>query len=160
MKKYRARRRPMADINVVPYIDVMLVLLVIFMITTPLLSQGVKVNLPQASAQPLSSKNQQPIIVTVDVKGNYYLNIANNPAQAIDASALQNQVTAELTTAQQQGQQRQVLVKGDQRADYGKVVQAMVLLQQAGASTVGLMTESPDNNFASTAALKSTSSTH
>jgi biopolymer transport protein TolR len=160
MRKYRERRRPMADINVVPYIDVMLVLLVIFMITTPLLSQGVKVTLPQASAQSLSSKDQQPIIVTVDTQGNYYLNIAANPGQAMDPSALQNQVAAELANAQQQGQQRQVLVKGDQRVDYGKVVQAMVLLQQAGAPTVGLMTESPDNNPTVTTASKPTRSTH
>jgi biopolymer transport protein TolR len=146
MKNRQQRRRPMAEINVVPYIDVMLVLLVIFMITTPLLSQGVKVNLPQATAQPLSTKDQEPIIITVDAQGNYYLNVARHPEQPIDASTLQQQVTAELVTAQQQGQQRQVLVKGDDHVDYGKVVQAMVLLQQAGAATVGLMTDSPDSS--------------
>jgi biopolymer transport protein TolR len=160
MKKYRERRRPMADINVVPYIDVMLVLLVIFMITTPLLSQGVKVNLPQANAQPLAAKDQQPIIVTVNAQGNYFLNIATHPEQAIDPNALQNQVATELSAAQQQGQTRQVLVKGDQQVDYGKVVQAMVLLQQAGAPTVGLMTDSPDNTPVTTAKLKTPTSHH
>jgi biopolymer transport protein TolR len=146
MKNYRKRRSPMAEINVVPYIDVMLVLLVIFMITTPLLSQGVKVNLPQATAQPLTNKNKEPIIVTVDAEGNYYLNIAHPAEKPLDAAALQNQVAAELTNTNQQEQPRQVLVKGDRAVDYGKVVQAMVLLQQAGASTVGLMTDSPENS--------------
>lgn len=140
-KKYR---KPMAEMNVVPYVDVMLVLLVIFMITTPLLSQGVKVNLPKAQAQTLSAKDKEPIVVSVDAKGNYFLNIASNPEQIIDATALVNRVSAELQIDQKQGQQRQVLVKGDQNVDYGKVVQAMVLLQQAGAQSVGLMTEQPE----------------
>lgn len=144
MKK-RIRKRPMAEINVVPYIDVMLVLLIIFMITTPLLSQGVKVALPQAAAQALSTKDAEPIIVSVDAQGQYYLNIAADPSTPISTVALQSRVSAELALAQQQGQQRQVLVKGDKDVDYGKVVQAMVLLQQAGAKTVGLMTETPDS---------------
>lgn len=138
-----SRKRPMAEINVVPYIDVMLVLLVIFMITTPLLSQGVKVNLPQASAQALSSKQTEPIIVTVDAQGNYFLNIARTPSQALSPVGLKNQVAAALTIAQQTGKEQQVLVKGDKNVDYGKVVEAMALLQQAGAPTVGLMTETP-----------------
>lgn len=142
----RNRKRPMAEINVVPYIDVMLVLLVIFMVTTPLLSQGVKVSLPQASAQAISPKQQEPIIVSVDAQGNYYLNIAANPAQPIDPAALSQQVAAQLQTAQQQNQDRQVLVKGDKNVDYGRVMQAMVLLQQAGAPSVGLVTESPDSS--------------
>lgn len=144
MKK--SRKGPMAEINVVPYIDVMLVLLVIFMITTPLLSQGVKVDLPKAQAQPLSSKQNEPIIMSVDAEGNYYLNIAPKPSQPIPTVTLQNLVANALTTSQQNGQQRQVLVKGDKNVDYGKVVQAMVLLQQAGAQTVGLMTEFPNKN--------------
>ncbi len=136
----RERRRPMAEINVVPYIDVMLVLLVIFMITTPLLSQGVKVDLPQATAQTLSSA-KEPIVVSVDAQGNYYLNLADNPGQPIDAITLSNKVSAELRSDAQQGQTRQVLVKGDEHVDYGKVMQAMVLLQQAGAASVGLVTD-------------------
>lgn len=143
MNNKRERRRPMAEINVVPYIDVMLVLLVIFMVTTPLLSQGVKVDLPKASAQTIPRQEQEPIIVSVDAQGNYYLNIATNPNQPVDANSLASQVASQLQAAQQQGQQRQVLVKGDKSVDYGKVMQAMVLLQQAGAPTVGLVTESP-----------------
>lgn len=146
MAKKKFRKGPMAEINVVPYIDVMLVLLVIFMITTPLLSQGVKVELPKAQAQPLSSKQNEPIIVSVDAEGNYYLNISPKPAQAIPAVTLQNLVANALSNSAQSTEPRQVLVKGDKNVDYGKVVQAMVLLQQAGAQSVGLMTESPDKN--------------
>ncbi len=136
----RDRRRPMADINVVPYIDVMLVLLVIFMITAPLLSQGVKVDLPHATAQAIGA-DKEPIVVSVDAQGNYYLNIATDPNQPIDAVNLVNSVSTELRSDAQQSQSRQVLVKGDQHVDYGKVMQAMVLLQQAGAASVGLVTD-------------------
>lgn len=139
----RPRKNLMAEINVVPYIDVMLVLLVIFMITTPLLSQGVKVDLPKARAQALSSKQTQPLIVSVDAQGNYYLNVMHPASQPISAVVLQNQISAALTEAKHNQQQRAVYVKGDQHVDYGKIVQAMVLLQQAGAKSVGLMTESP-----------------
>ncbi len=145
MAMRRPRKGPIAEINVVPYIDVMLVLLIIFMITTPLLSQGVKVNLPKASAQALAAKSAEPIIVTVDAAGNYYLNIAKNPGQALPAVDLVNQASAAINSSQQNGSDRQVLVKADRSVDYGKVVQAMVLLQQAGAQSVGLMTESPNN---------------
>lgn len=145
MKK-RQRKRPIAEINVVPYIDVMLVLLVIFMMTTPLLSQGVKVNLPTASAKPISRQEKDPIIVSVDAQGNYYLNIAANPNQPIDAATLINRVSVELQLSKQQGQQQQVLVKGDQSVGYGKVTQVMVLLQQAGAPGVGLVTSPPNDN--------------
>lgn len=148
MLNKRQRKRPMSEINVVPYIDVMLVLLVIFMVTTPLLSQGVKVNLPQASAQTLSPKEKEPIIVSVDAQGQLYLNIANNPGQALDTTTLQNQVAAELRVDQQQNIQRSVLVKADKSVNYGTVMQAMVLLQQAGAESVGLVTEQPEDTSA------------
>lgn len=137
----RKRKKPLAEINVVPYVDVMLVLLVIFMITAPLLSQGVKVDLPQAKAQVISAKSQEPIIISVNAKGDYFLNISNHPDQAIMPHALATRVAAEIQMAAQQHQTRQILVKGDRNVDYGKVVQAMVLLQHAGAQSVGLMTE-------------------
>jgi len=140
----RQRRKPMSEINVVPYIDVMLVLLVIFMITAPLLTQGVKVSLPQAKANAISESNQ-PIIVSVDAKGQYFLNVANNPNDPITPQALATRVAAELQIAKQTHKNRLVLVKGDRNVDYGKVVQAMVLLQHAGAQSVGLMT-ALDNN--------------
>ena len=140
MNRRRNRRKPMADINVVPYIDVMLVLLMIFMITAPLLSQGVHVNLPQAAAKTLTPENQLPIIVTVNKKGQYFLNIAKKPSNAIAANALNDAVGIALGRAKQKNQKRDVYVRGDKDADYGTVVKAMVLLQQAGAKDVGLIT--------------------
>lgn len=145
LKNRKNRRSPMAEINVVPYIDVMLVLLVIFMIATPLLSQGVNVDLPHATSKPLASKQQEPIIVSIDAEGLYYLNISSTPEQPIDASTLTTQVTTALQqTSQASTEPRQVLVKGDQNVDYGKVMQAMVLLQQAGVPGVGLITQPLD----------------
>lgn len=146
MKNRKNRRSPLSEINVVPYIDVMLVLLVIFMITTPLLSQGVNVNLPQASAQPISPKQQEPIIVSVDAKGQYFLNIAPHPQEPIEATDLVQAVSQALAQTNTAQEPRSVLVKGDQSVDYGKVVQAMVLLQQAGAPNVGLVTASPSHD--------------
>ncbi len=136
----KKRHKPMAEINVVPYIDVMLVLLIIFMITAPLLSQGVKVDLPKAKATTLSAQQKGPIIVSVDASGNYFLNTDRNPSKPIAAGALVADVAAKLKV----DPKRDVLVKGDNKVDYGKVVQAMVLLQNAGAPTVGLMTQEPD----------------
>lgn len=141
---HHGSRRPMSDINVVPFIDVMLVLLVIFMITTPLLTQGVNVELPKTSANAMNDKQKEPLIVTVDSSGNYYLNLADKPTQPITARTLSHLVTTQLT-AQQGEEQRPVLVRGDKNVNYGKVVEAMVLLQQAGAKSVGLITQpAPD----------------
>jgi biopolymer transport protein TolR len=140
MARQRIRKRPMAEINVVPYIDVMLVMLVIFMITAPLLTQGVKVDLPEASADPLEDADKEPVIVNVDAAGNLYLSVGNTPDQPIDADTLVNNVAAVLR--RQPG--KSVLVRGDHAVDYGTVVSAMVLLQQAGAPRVGLVTEPPE----------------
>ena len=136
----KQRRRLLAEINVVPYIDVMLVLLVIFMITAPLLTQGINVNLPQAAAKALSSKNQTPIIVSIDSAGHYYLNASQHPGRPISPENLMNQVAAHLQIAEQAHQLLPVYVKGDRYVNYGKVVNAMVLLQEAGANDVGLIT--------------------
>jgi biopolymer transport protein TolR len=143
MQRQRKQRKPMAEINVVPYIDVMLVLLIIFMVTTPLLTEGVKVNLPQAAAKTVDTKQQEPIVISVDAKGLYYLNINSHPDAPMVAEELANRVAAELELAKQSSKQRDVLVKGDKDVDYGKVMQAMVLLQQAGADAVGLITSPP-----------------
>lgn len=134
----RLKRKRISDINVVPYIDVMLVLLIIFMVTTPLLSQGVKVDLPRAAAKVLPNKNT-PIIVSVDQRGNYYLNINATPEAPIASGDLSSQVS----TALQKNADRPVYVRADQSVDYGKVIAAMVVLQQAGAASVGLMTDNP-----------------
>lgn len=133
-------RKPMSDINVVPFIDVMLVLLVIFMITTPLLTQGVKVDLPKTQAKAMTEQEKEPLIVTVDSSGQYYLNLADKPTQPITERTLTYLVTEQLK-AQKDGQQRPVLVRGDKSVNYGKVMEAMVLLQQAGAKSVGLITQ-------------------
>ncbi|MCL5260467.1 MAG: protein TolR [Gammaproteobacteria bacterium] len=140
---YKPKRfRQLAEINVVPYIDVMLVLLIIFMVTAPLLSQGVKVDLPTAQAKPINAKPPEPIIVTIDARGNYYLNVAANPQAIISRDALFNSVANLLKHRQNQGRtEQQILVKGDKNVDYGKVVDAMVLLQHAGAESVGLITQ-------------------
>lgn len=142
---HHGSRRLMSDINVVPFIDVMLVLLVIFMITAPLLTQGVKVNLPQTQAKAMSDQQKEPLIVTVDATGNFYLNLADKPNQPITARTLTYLVTNQLSPQQTTGEQRPVLVRGDKNANYGQVMQAMVLLQQAGAKSVGLITQpAPD----------------
>lgn len=138
----RARRRPMAEINVVPYIDVMLVLLVIFMVTAPLLAQGVKVDLPQASAEPLPPDKLKPLEVTVDEAGAYYTSVGENPKQAIDEATLVARVSAVI----RHKPGTPVVVKGDRQVPYGKVVRAMVLLQKAGVPSVGLATESPERD--------------
>lgn len=136
----RNSRNPVAEINVVPFIDVMLVLLVIFMITTPLLTQGVKIDLPKTESKALPQNQKEPLIVTVDATGNFYLNIANKPNQPITPRVLSHLVTTQLGSAAA-GEQRPVLVRGDKNANYGKIVEAMVLLQQAGAKSVGLITQ-------------------
>ena len=133
-------RRPMSDINVVPFIDVMLVLLVIFMITAPLLTQGVKVELPKTEAKALTEMQKEPLIVTVDSAGNFYLNLSDKPSQPITARTLSH-LAADQLASQQAGEQRPVLVRGDKEVNYGKVMEAMVLLQQAGAKSVGLITQ-------------------
>jgi biopolymer transport protein TolR len=142
----RKSRKALSDINVVPYIDVMLVLLIIFMITAPLLTQGVQVNLPDAQAKSIAQTNQTPIVMSIDRLGNYYLNISSEPNQPVSAEQLQSEVATALQTAQTQNQTRDVYVKGDTAANYGQVVQAMALLQKAGAANVGLITSPTDNS--------------
>jgi biopolymer transport protein TolR len=140
----RRQRKSMSQINVVPYIDVMLVLLIIFMITAPLLTQGVKVDLPEAHAKTLKVQKQEPIIVSVDRKGQYFLNVMDNPDIALTPNQLLTRIAAELAIDRQDGKDESILVKGDRNVDYGRVVQAMVLLQHAGVEKVGLMTEEPN----------------
>lgn len=143
-------RKPISDINVVPFIDVMLVLLVIFMITAPLLTQGVKVNLPQTQAKALSEDQKQPIIVTVDAAGNFYLNLADKPNQPVTERTLSSLAGKLLAGQTGGGEQRPVLVRGDKNSNYGKVMEAMVVLQQAGAKSVGLITQPLPDKSAST----------
>ena len=131
------RRKLMSDINVVPYIDVMLVLLVIFMITAPLLTQGVEVELPKTSNEPLPLDQKQPIVLTVDATGRYFLNIGSEPDRAIDTKTLQI-IVSKVTGVKPD---TPVFVRGDHRADYGKIVNAMSVLQAAGVNKISLVTE-------------------
>jgi biopolymer transport protein TolR len=137
----RGRRRLLGEINVVPYIDVMLVLLIIFMITAPLLTQGIKVDLPKAAAEPLAdvAHGAEPLVVSINARGDMFLNIGASPTQPLDAMTLQARTTAAL----RQAPQRAVLVKADQAVRYGRVVAAMVILQKAGASKIGFLTDPP-----------------
>ena len=141
MARQRVRKKPMAEINVVPYIDVMLVMLVIFMVTAPLLTQGVKVDLPQANAKVVDDKDQEPLVVTVDADGNLYLNIGDDPQQPLDDDALLERIAA----VQRRQPGKQVLVRGDHRVDYGTVIKALVLLQRADIPKVGLVTDPPES---------------
>lgn len=135
----RRKRRQMAEINVVPYIDVMLVLLVIFMITAPLLRTGVDIDLPDAEAAPIANdgRSEDPLILTVDKDGAWYLNIGEDPEAQMEPAAVQALAAAALI----QNPERRVLVAGDTAVEYGDVMQAMVALQLAGAPEVGLMSE-------------------
>ncbi len=132
----RGRRRLMAEINVVPYIDVMLVLLVIFMITAPMLTQGVQVDLPQAASEPVPAAELEPLVVTVDAQGRYYLNVGEDPRQPLTQEVLLHRVAAVL----RRQPRTPVLVRGDAEASYGQVVRVMALLQRAGVRGVGLLT--------------------
>jgi biopolymer transport protein TolR len=132
--KGKRRRRVMNEINVVPYIDVMLVLLIIFMVTAPLLNLGVDIELPKSNARALEQK-QDPVLVTVTESGELFLTIAGEPREAIDDAGLVAKVSAFV----RQNPNVPVLVAGDRRVDYGRVYEAMVLLQQAGAPRVGLV---------------------
>ena len=138
MRKFNKKRRPIAEINIVPYVDVMLVLLVIFMVTTPLITQGIDVDLPSAYSKPLKVNSELPIQVTVTKDAQLYLSIAQNPKKPITPKVLQIEVAAALIRAPK----RQVVVKGDKNVNYDIVVQTMVLLQNAGAPSVGLETSS------------------
>ena len=139
MARTRSKRRPMSEINVVPYIDVMLVLLIIFMVTAPMLMQGVKVDLPEASAEPVENQDSEPVIVSVDGSGKLYVNLGSNEEQVLSLATVKDRVAAII----RRSPDKPVLIWGDQAVPYGEVVTVMVALQEAGAPSVGLVTEDP-----------------
>ncbi len=140
MKTKRTKRKLVAEINVVPYIDVTLVLLVVFMITAPLLMQGVKVELPEANSAPMDTKDQEPFIVSIKADGSYWIDVkGENQAQSLAV------IKDRLSKILRQSPKIPVLVWGDSRVDYGVVVSLMSELQAAGAPSVGLVTEPPQN---------------
>ncbi|WP_339487329.1 protein TolR [Pseudomonas sp. EL_65y_Pfl2_R95] len=150
MARIRNRRKPVAEMNVVPYIDVMLVLLVIFMVTAPMLNQGVKVDLPQVSSQTLPQDNDAKVL-TISIKADksYYWNMGSEvdtdtvQDEAVSLDGMTKAVTAIINESRRQGKQVQVFVRGDKSVDYGTVMAAMGGLQQADVGNVGLITEAP-----------------
>ena len=130
----------MGEINVVPYIDVMLVSLIIFMVTAPLLTAGIKVELPRAAAEPLTVdllRNQKPLVLSIDRQGRFFLNVGQNVNQPLDDATCEARAEAVLRRAPD----IPVLVKGDAAVSYGRVVGGMVLLQRAGARKVAFLTD-------------------
>ena len=137
------QRKLMGEINVVPYIDVMLVLLIIFMITAPLLTQGISVDLPKAAAEPLDPslmQDNEPLVLSIDRDGLLYLNIGGDDEEPIDEQT----VVARTAAVLRRNAETPILVKADQAVSYGRVVTGMVLLQQAGAERVGFITDPPE----------------
>ena len=136
----RSNRKPMSDINVVPYIDVMLVLLIIFMVTAPMLTQGIKVDLPKLESDPVKTeKNQEPIIVSIDSNGAYYLEMSSSSDKPLELPELIKKVQAIL----EQKPATSVMLRGDKHVEYGAIVSLISSLQEAGAEGVGLITEDP-----------------
>ncbi len=129
----------MAEINVVPYIDVMLVLLIIFMVTAPMLMQGVKVDLPQANADPVENQDSEPLIISVKSSGELFLNLGSGEDQSLSLATIKQRVSVIM----RRNPKKPVLVWGDRAVAYGEVVTLMTALQEAGAPSVGLVTENP-----------------
>ena len=150
MARIRNRRKPVAEMNVVPYIDVMLVLLVIFMVTAPMLNQGVKVDLPKVSSEVLPQDNDA-LVLTISIKADktYYWNMGTEvdvdtaQDQAMTLEQMTKAVTAIINQSRSQGKPVQVFVRADKSVDYGTVMGAMGGLQQADVGNVGLITEAP-----------------
>ncbi|MFD2189932.1 protein TolR [Pistricoccus aurantiacus] len=133
------RKKPMGEINVVPFIDVMLVLLVIFMITAPMLTQGVQVDLPQVTSEPIEdTENQEPVIVSVDRDGQYFISLGDE-----ETPVTLEDISGQIMAILERRPGTQVLVRGDRNVSYGQVVGLMSTLQTAGVANVGLISEPP-----------------
>lgn len=137
IRKHKKKHTLNADINVVPYIDVMLVLLIIFMVTAPMLTQGVKLDLPQASADPVDASDVEPMIVSVDVQGAFYINVGGDELEAISSEEVESRIAKVLRS----NPQKLILVRGDKNVTYQQIISLMSLIQGAGAPSVGLVTE-------------------
>ena len=137
MARAKKRYGAMAEINVVPYIDVMLVLLIIFMVTAPMIMQGVQVELPHAKAKPVPPQDDKPLIVSLKADGSYYIDLGADPKAATSLSDVADQVGKVLRA----NPEKKIFVWGDRHAPYGDVVTLMAALQGAGAESVGLVTD-------------------
>lgn len=138
------RRKPMSEINVVPYIDVMLVLLVIFMVTAPLLTQGVEVNLPEKASDTLEDADDDPLVVTLKSDGSIYLNVGVSDFSEQGAEVDEEQLAEQSSKVFTARPDAPVFVRADKALEYGEVVNVMTILQQSGALTVGLVTDPPE----------------
>ena len=136
----RRRKRLMSEINVVPYIDVMLVLLIIFMITAPLISQGVKVDLPTAAAEVIPPSDSAPVVVTVARDGKVYMDYGGDEDEALSEETL----IARIGGLMRARPEAAVLLRGDRAVDYGRVVSVMAAMQRAGVRDIGMITEPGD----------------
>ena len=132
------RRRLASDINVVPYIDVMLVLLVIFMITAPLLTQGVEVELPKTEANPITPE-KEPITLYINARGQLFLDVGEHTSEPVSDEDIVRRVHAVMSN----NPQELILISADKRAQYDDVARGMSLLQQAGVEKIGFKTEPP-----------------
>lgn len=146
--RYSKRRaysddRPMAEINVTPLVDVMLVLLIIFMVTTPLLTQGIEVDLPAADTEPMSTP-AEPVTLLIDANGRYFLDIGTGRDKSLDDDEVVRRIRAVIRNKPEQ----MIVVKGDRRVPYGRVAYGMGLLQEAGATRIGFVTEPGDRKEA------------
>jgi len=139
MEMYRESKKPMAEINVVPYIDVMLVLLVIFMVTAPLITQGINVELPQQNSEVIDLKKIEPVVITVKKNGTYFMDVGKHDKEA---ASLQ-EVETILDKILRNNPQTPVLVSGDRNVQYAAVIELMASLQRAGVINLGLLTEPP-----------------
>ena len=136
------KRKLMGEINVVPYIDVMLVLLVIFMVTAPLLTQGIEVDLPKASSEPIAEvPDHPPLVLSVDAAGQLFINVGDDEDEPVSGKDVVARVGAVLRNRPK----TPILVKADREVPYGNVVGAMVLLQQGGADSIGFVTDPLDS---------------
>lgn len=141
IQRGRRGKRLMAEMNVVPYIDVTLVLLIIFMVTAPLVTQGVKVDLPQAPSEVVQTSEKEPVIVSIDAGGDIYVDLGEKPEASIDEETL----IARLAGVNKYRPGTDFLVRGDAGVPYGRIVEVMALMQSAGVKNVGLLTQPPSS---------------
>ena len=139
MTRQRHKHRPMSEINVVPYIDVMLVLLIIFMVTAPLLMQGVQVDLPQADSDPVDNQDPEPVIVSINAAGELFLNLGADHQQVLSLATVRQRVAVVM----RRNPEKPVMIWGDRGVPYGQVVVLMAALQEAGVPSIGLVTDDP-----------------
>ena len=144
MESRRQRRKLMAEINVVPFIDVMLVLLIVFMVTAPLITQGVKVDLPEANAEPVDDNNDFTLVVSINAEGNYFITlgeVSDNDPQAVALEKIGEDVRKIMA----QNPSVPVFLEADAAVNYGVVMSLMATLEGAGASSVRLITQPPQS---------------